>query len=185
LNSDQEFYLDCLNTAVNEADEIINDLLELSQVGRGKIEIKKINTVELITEIIDTYANSDDIKITMQDKFPIIKSETVLLRQIFQNLIANGIKFNNSSQKKIELGWKPVADNRIEFFIRDNGIGIASRHQKQIFRVFEKLHTKKEYEGSGIGLAIVKKAVNKLGGSIRVESKPGKGSIFIIIIPKE
>jgi light-regulated signal transduction histidine kinase (bacteriophytochrome) len=72
---------------------------------------------------------------------------------------------------------------RYEFLVHDNGIGIAPRYHEQIFRVFERLHTSKEYEGAGIGLAIVKKAASKLGGSVRVESKLGEGSTFFVTLP--
>jgi light-regulated signal transduction histidine kinase (bacteriophytochrome) len=69
--------------------------------------------------------------------------------------------------------------------VRDNGIGIDPRHHDQIFRVFQRLHTRREYEGTGLGLAIVKKAVNKLRGSVRLESKSGEGSTFFICLPKK
>jgi signal transduction histidine kinase len=116
--------------------------------------------------------------------WPTIQTEAVLLRQIFQNLILNGIKFNQSSPKVIELGWLPAGEDKFDLVVRDNGIGIAERHQEQIFRVFQRLHTSQEYEGTGIGLAIVEKAAKKLGGLVRIESSSGQGSTFFITLPK-
>jgi signal transduction histidine kinase len=120
----------------------------------------------------------------MRDDWPTLEIEVVLLRQIFQNLINNAVKFNTSSPKQIELGWQPAEKNGHEFFVRDNGIGIAPSYQEKIFRVFERLHTREEFEGTGIGLAIVRKALTKLGGSVRVESTPGEGSTFFVTLPK-
>jgi signal transduction histidine kinase len=126
----------------------------------------------------------------MADDWPTIVVEPVLLGRILQNLIGNAVKFNTSPHKRVELGWRPVARSEAghsaggyEFFVRDNGIGIAPRYHEQIFRMFERLHTSEEYEGTGIGLAIVKKAASKLGGSVRVESKVGEGSTFFVTLP--
>lgn len=93
------------------------------------------------------------------------------------------MKFNHSPKKIIELGWHKLTNNAYEYFVRDNGIGIAPQYVEQIFRVFERLHTQEEFEGTGIGLAIVKKALSKLQGSVRVQSNEGQGSIFFITLP--
>ncbi|MGD9326955.1 MAG: ATP-binding protein, partial [Desulfobacterales bacterium] len=116
--------------------------------------------------------------------WPSIETRPIFLRQIFQNLIINAIKFNRSSDKRIEIDWRPVEQEGYEFCVRDNGIGIETRYHEQIFRVFQRLHTRDEYEGTGIGLAIVKKATTKLQGSISIKSEFGKGSSFIVTLPK-
>ena len=103
---------------------------------------------------------------------------------LFQNLIGNAAKFNVSSVKRVELSWREPDAEHWEFTVRDNGIGIEPRFQEQIFRVFERLHTTEEYEGTGIGLAIVRKAVNRLRGTIHVDSTPGEGSAFSVTLPK-
>ena len=99
-------------------------------------------------------------------------------------MIKNWVKFNHSPRKRIEIGWRPFKEGAYELFVRDNGIGIEPRYHEQIFGVFQRLHTRKEYDGTGLGLAIVKKATGKLHGSVRIESEPGKGSTFYIVIPK-
>jgi signal transduction histidine kinase len=106
-----------------------------------------------------------------------------LLRQILMELIKNGFKFNRARVKRVEVGWKKAADNRIEIFVRDNGIGIAPLYHEQIFHIFKRLHTDREFKGTGIGLAIVKRAVQKIGGSLWVDSQPGEGSTFYFNLP--
>jgi signal transduction histidine kinase len=124
--------------------------------------------------------------VIIQDDWPSIQAIPTLLRQIFENLIRNAVKFNRSPRKRIEVGWQPGGNGRIELFVRDNGIGIDPRHYEQIFRVFQRLHTRDEYGGTGLGLAIVKKAASKLRGTVRVESKVGEGSTFFVslLMPK-
>jgi len=115
---------------------------------------------------------------------PFADAEPTLLTQIFEELIENAIKFNNSECKRVEIGWKPKGGNHCELFIRDNGIGIEPRHYEQVFNIFHRLHSRLDYTGTGIGLAIVKKATFKLHGSVRVESKPSEGSTFFVRLPK-
>ncbi|MEJ2731740.1 MAG: ATP-binding protein, partial [Deltaproteobacteria bacterium] len=105
-------------------------------------------------------------------------------RQILFDLISNGFKFNRSDIRRVEVGWQQATGNGIEIFVRDNGIGIDPEYQKQIFDIFKQLHTKSEYDGTGVGLAIVKRAVQKIGGKLRVESAVGEGSTFYINLPK-
>jgi signal transduction histidine kinase len=119
----------------------------------------------------------------MGNDWPTIYTEPTLLRQIFVHLIRNAIKFNHSPRKRVELGWLPIGNEHYELFVRDNGIGLEPRYQEQIFHVFERLHTHKEYEGTGVGLAICKKIVQRHGGRIWVDSEPGKGSTFYFTIP--
>jgi signal transduction histidine kinase len=184
LDGDQKAYLDGLNRAVREAEELVGDLLELSRVGQRSALMETVDVGALLQALIASFDLPAEVEILMGDDWPTIDVEPVLLRQIFQNLIDNAVKFNHSPCKCVELGWQPVEDEQYELFVRDNGIGIASRYQEQIFRVFERLHTKEEYEGTGIGLAIVKKAVGRLSGSVRVESKPGEGSTFFVTLPE-
>ena len=180
LDGDQKIYLEGLKCAVNEANTMVEALLNFSRMDQRDVYRERIDIGVFLKQLIKSFFLPLHVRIVMKDDWPTINAEDVLLRQIFQNLIDNGIKYNNSSQKCIELGWQPLEEGRNEYFVRDNGIGIQAMHHEQIFRIFERLHNKEEYDGSGIGLAIVKKAVDKLGGSIRIESKPEEGSTFFI-----
>jgi light-regulated signal transduction histidine kinase (bacteriophytochrome) len=105
------------------------------------------------------------------------------LVQLFQNLIGNALKFKGADAPRIHVSAAEKAD-AWEFAVRDNGIGIDPQYFERIFMVFQRLHSKGEYSGTGIGLAICKKVVDRHGGSIRVESRPGEGSTFLFTLPK-
>ena len=183
LDGDQKQYLDGLGHAAVEADTLVGDLLAYSRIDSSSILVETIDMGAFLRQVIDAFSLPPDIDIVIMENWPAIDTESVIIRQIFQNLIDNAIKFNNSSRKRIEIGWRPLGHQHYEFFVRDNGIGIEPRYHEQIFRVFERLHTKEGYEGTGIGLAIVDKAARKMGGGVRVESKPGEGSTFFVTLP--
>jgi len=184
LDGDQKVYLDGLNKAVRQGEELVDALLYLSRVGTRGDTIEPIDIGIFFQELIASLNLPEDAEVVMGSDWPTIDADWILLRQIFQNLITNAVKFNPSSRKLVEIGWRPVGEERYELFVRDNGIGIEADYLEQIFRVFRRLHTSEEYEGTGIGLAIVKKAVSRLHGSIRVESTPGEGSTFFVVLPK-
>jgi len=184
LDGDQKGYLDGLKRAVRQGEELVGDLLEFSRVGRQSVPTEPIDIGMFLKKLIVSLDLSADVEVLMRNDWPTIDADPSLLWQVFQDLISNGIKFNHSPHKRIEIGWLPVGDNYYEVFVRDNGIGIEPRYHEQIFGVFQRLHTREEYPGTGLGLAIVKKASSKLHGSVRVESKSGKGSTFFVALPK-
>jgi two-component system sensor kinase FixL len=184
LGDDQKTYLNSLNRAVHQGEELVNDLLEFSRVGAESHPADDIELGAFFRELVSCLDLPPDVDVIIQDDWPSIKAIPTLLRQIFENLIRNAIKFNRSPRKRIQVGWQPGENGRIELFVRDNGIGIDPRHYEQIFRVFQRLHTRDEYAGTGLGLAIVKKAASKLRGTVRVESKVGEGSTFFVSLLK-
>lgn len=114
---------------------------------------------------------------------PELDADPVQLGQLFQNLIGNALKFSGAAPVRIEIGavWR---EGMWEFVVRDNGIGIAAADLERIFVIFQRLHTRQEYHGSGIGLAVCKRIVERHGGRIWVESQPGKGSSFYFTLPE-
>jgi signal transduction histidine kinase len=184
LDGDQKIYLSGLTNAVTEADTLVSDLLELSRVGHTDVLLQSINVGTILSDLIESLVISEKVTVKMESNWPEITVQLTLFRQILQNLISNAAKFNHNKQKTIQLGWSEVDEVFYEFFVRDNGIGIESRFHERIFKAFDRLHTKDEYEGTGIGLAIVKKAVLHLQGTLRLESQPNKGSTFYFTIPK-
>ena len=185
LETDQETYLDGLNLAVQQGEELVGDLLEFSRVGKRKGPAEPINMAVFFQELIGSIDLPKNIEMIIADDLPTVRLGRTLLRQVFQDLIKNAVKFNNALTKQVEIGWVPAGDDAYEFFVKDNGIGIDPHYHEQIFAMFHRLHTRKEYEGTGLGLAIVKKAANKLYGSVRLESEAGKGSTFFVSLPKK
>ena len=184
LTGEQKDYLMGMKRAITQGDAMINDLLRFSRLNYVPPEKEAIDMPGLVREISAMIGLAPDVKIDIQPQWPEFSADRNLLKQILQNLIVNGIKFNVRSPKRIEIGWREARDNRIEIFVRDNGIGIDSHYHEKIFRIFQRLHTSREYEGTGIGLAIVQKAAQKLGGEVRLESAPETGSTFYVNFPR-
>jgi light-regulated signal transduction histidine kinase (bacteriophytochrome) len=164
---------------------LINDLLEFSRIGmRGKpLELTDANAAldsarRNLTALID-----ESHALITNDKLPSIRADTSQLIVIFQNLIANAIKFCNEARPQVHVSAR---DERREtvFSVRDNGIGIDIQYADKIFLIFQRLHTRQEYPGTGIGLALCKRIVERHGGKIWFESEPGKGSTFFFSISK-
>jgi len=185
LEREPRKYVEGLKKALGEAERLIEDLLGFSRIGRAPLEPDPINLSDLLKEVKSMLRLPSDVEMIVADNWPVVTADRTLLMQIFQNLISNAAKFNKSPKKCIELGWQNGQEDRIEIFVRDNGIGIEPRYAEQIFRVFQRLHTQQAYEGTGIGLAVVKKAAVHLGGKVRLESAPGKGSTFFVEIPRQ
>ena len=114
---------------------------------------------------------------------PVARVNNLQMTQLFQNLIGNALKYNRSAQPQIEIGYEEKC-NHWQFFVKDNGIGIDPKFYDRIFIIFQRLHTKNQFSGTGIGLAICKKIVEKHEGKIWVDSTPGQGSTFYFTIKK-
>jgi PAS domain S-box-containing protein len=180
---EQQEFLSGITTAVCEAEELVSDLLELARLNVQDSSPQLYDSGEVIQSVLRVLNVEENVHIQTPTEWPTVLGHGHLLRQIFQNLIANVVKFNRSSPKRIEVNWRKEKNGFVRFSISDNGIGILPQYQDKIFQIFERLHTTREYEGTGIGLALVKKSVSKLGGEIRVESEIGKGSIFSFTVP--
>lgn len=183
VSSEQSEYLTGITTAVYEAEELVSDLLELSRLNIKDFVPQICHVGNIIAKTLFLLNFEKDVEIHQPAEWPTVLGHEHLLKQIFQNLLANGVKFNHSSPKVLTMNWRQEPHGMITFTVEDNGIGVSEPYQDKIFQVFERLHTNREYEGTGIGLAIVKNAVSRLGGEIRVKSELGKGSIFSFTVP--
>lgn len=161
---------------------LIHSLLEYSRVNKIRpYEIIKLNhLVDHVLLDLKNLIQDTNTKIKV-DKLPDIYGDSLLITQLFQNLISNSIKFKNSPNPEIYITGKKIDDEYL-FSIKDNGIGISKEYSDKIFVIFQRLHTKDKYPGTGIGLAICKKIVEQHGGKIWLESKLGEGTTFYFTI---
>jgi len=179
-------YILRMHSASLRMTELIDDLLLISRVGRTDINIEFFDMNAIISEIIDdnkSMLNDKNGKI-IAGELPSIQTQKVWVKQIFANLVNNGLKFNESSNPTVWIECEEKEDHYL-FSVKDNGIGIEKKYNEKIFKMFQRLHTSEEYPGTGAGLTLVKKVLESFGGSIRLESKVGKGTVFYITIPIE
>jgi light-regulated signal transduction histidine kinase (bacteriophytochrome) len=185
LDQDAEEFIGYAVDGANRMQRLINDLLAYSRVGtRGK-PFKPADANVIFRGGRDNLAKAieESGAVITQDPLPMVIADEVQLMQVFQNLIANAIKFRGPEAPQIHVAAARQGPEWA-FTIKDNGIGIAPEHQERIFSIFQRLHHRSEYPGTGIGLAICKKIVERHGGRIWVESQPGKGSTFYFSIPE-
>jgi len=184
LGGEQKRYLEGLKAAAGQGQQLIDDLLAYSRIGRVLVKTEKVDMPAMINEVKSFLNLSSDIDLIVQNDWPLLETDTLLPTQILKNLVANAVKFNHNAPRRVNIGWNQSEKNGcIELFVRDNGIAIDPRYQRQVFGIFQRLHTAKEYDGTGIDLAIVKKAASELGGVVRLESTPGEGSTFYVELP--
>jgi PAS domain S-box-containing protein len=184
LSGEQQTYLEGLKKAVSQGDALIRDLLNFARIGQTREKPEAINLERLVDEVCETLDLGDDAKVFVPSGCPPLTADRMLLKLVLINLVGNGLKFNNSGVKRVEVQGRALPAMRVELRVIDNGIGIEDAYREQIFRVFQRLHADSEYEGTGIGLAIAKKAVAHMGGSLRLESCPEEGSTFIVNLPE-
>ncbi len=183
LDEKAQKYIDYAVDGAKRMQTLINDLLDYSRIGtRGKkfTEVDCQDVVDRALEIMRENVTQCEAVISVGEMPEVIGDENQLV-QVFQNLIGNALKYRSGrkplvtiSAKKKDLYW--------EFRVEDNGIGIASQYHERIFTIFQRLHGRTEYSGSGIGLSIVKKIIERHNGRIRVESEEGKGAAFIFTL---
>jgi len=177
-------YLERLKSASTRMGELVNDLLTLSQISMGEIDRTEFDLDELAIQIFDElliHESSRSIKMTV-DKAVKVCADRKLVRVILDNLIGNAWKYTSKTPEAlIQLGSRNE-DGRVTYFISDNGAGFDMRYAEKLFAPFQRLHSENDFEGNGIGLATVQRIINRHGGQIRAESKPGEGATFFFTL---
>ena len=162
---------------------LINDLLTYSRVGRRGKEPQPTDSGVVLERALQNLklAIEDNEGSVTYDPLPIVMADDRQLEQLFQNLVGNAIKYHAEEPPRVHIS-AGFSDGWWRFAVKDNGIGIEPQYQERIFQMFQRLHTRKEYSGTGIGLAVCTRIVERHGGRIWVESEPGKGSTFMFTL---
>jgi light-regulated signal transduction histidine kinase (bacteriophytochrome) len=184
LDEDANEFIGFAVDGAKRLDAMINDILVYSRVAKKERILTPVNlNVVLEQAYLNLKAAIEETEAELtHDPLPTLLLDEQLMIQLFQNLIGNAIKYRSEKTPQIHISAKKDLDQYV-FTVQDNGIGISPQHLERIFTIFKRLHTKQEYEGTGIGLSIAQKIVQQHGGKIWAESKPGEGSIFYFSIP--
>lgn len=187
ISSEGKDYLDSVASATTRMKALINDLLMLSRVSRSSesstpVPVGKV--IDNLREDMEFTIRQRNAAIIVEGELPTIVGNETHLKIVLSNLVANALKFNTSPAPRVEIGFRNEENNYYLFYVKDNGIGIEKEFLERIFVIFERLHRREDYEGTGAGLAIVKKIIELQKGKIWAESEPGKGSVFYFTIPK-
>jgi PAS domain S-box-containing protein len=186
LDADAREFMAYIVDGAMRMKQLIEDLLAYSRVGTKGKDFRPVEVEKPVRRAITNLkaAIEESGASVTYDPLPTLPADEMQLAQLFQNLMGNALKFRSASVPRIHIEVSEKPDH-FEFAVRDNGIGIEPQYFERIFMVFQRLHNKGEYPGTGIGLAICKKVVERHGGHIRVESRPGEGSAFIFTLPKQ
>ncbi|NCO67468.1 MAG: hypothetical protein COY75_06180 [Nitrospirae bacterium CG_4_10_14_0_8_um_filter_41_23] len=177
-------YLKRISDGINRMSILIDDILALSRAGRTELQLRPVEFGAIINTVLKDFREeiaSRGISIKIGE-VPAMNCDLILMQTVFSNLISNAIKFTQGKERpEIEIGFDEEKDTT---FVKDNGIGFDMQYHDKIFHVFQRLHLPEEYEGTGIGLAIVKRIIDRHHGKVWAESEPGKGTTFFIKLPK-
>jgi PAS domain S-box-containing protein len=185
LDDDADEFIGFAVDGVTRMQELINDLLAYSRVGAGRGERVPVALEGLLERVLHGLrpAIEEADAVVTSGPLPTVHGDPVQLGQLLQNLIANAVKFRGQSAPRVHVSArKGEGEGRWIFAVQDNGIGIAPEFADRIFVIFQRLHGRAEYPGTGIGLAICRKIVEGHGGTIHVESEPGEGSTFVFTL---
>ncbi len=171
-------------------ESLIESLLKFSRLGRQELKMNSIDLNSLLRNVAELFGMNpqwENCTIRIPRALPTVFCDRVLIEEIFTNLISNAFKYNNQPEKWAEVSWIESSQHNhtsVNFYIRDNGIGIREKHLDSVFRIFKRLHASSKYGGgTGAGLTIVKKIIERHGGEIKVESIFGEGSTFWFALP--
>ncbi|HEY3863512.1 MAG TPA: ATP-binding protein [Verrucomicrobiae bacterium] len=180
LDANGRKYLSRIAGSAERMDKLIRDVLNYSRVVSSELALEMVDVESLLRGIVETYPMfaPDKADVELEGPFPPVLGNEAILTQIFSNLMGNGVKFVPPGVKPRLRVWSESKPSVVRLFVQDNGIGIAADQQERIFGIFQKVH--KSFDGTGIGLAIVKKAVERIGGKVCLESELAKGSTFWI-----
>ncbi|MBA3678071.1 MAG: hypothetical protein H0W74_11835 [Sphingosinicella sp.] len=180
LDSDADEFIAFAVDGAVRMQRLIQDLLAYSRVGTNQMEVTLVSSEEALSIALSNLSGAieDSGALVTRDPLPNVRADETQLVQLFQNLIGNGIKYRGADTPNVHVSAVRRHD-RWEFSVEDNGLGIEEQYHERIFGMFQRLHNRNEFSGTGIGLAICRKIVERNGGELSVTSQPGKGSTFL------
>lgn len=191
LDATGKDYLEEIRKGATKMNALIEDLLTLSRISRIKNPYEMVDVRKLIDSVLDRIKfdiQQNRVEIVLPDQLPNICCDRIKMAEVFLNLVNNAIKFSSKEPQgdhpRVEIGYTAQGIDHV-FFVKDNGIGIDPKYHEQIFGIFKRLHTDKEYEGTGAGLSIMKRIIDDHGGKVWIESQLGQGAKFCFTIPRD
>lgn len=185
-DDDTRYLLDGIQKNARRMAQLIDDLLQFSRITRSSIVSEEVNLEDMFRAVFDeqkTLHPDRAIEFTIR-KLPLVRGDAAMLRQVVENLVSNAIKYSRVQDvSRLEIGGCEE-DNEVTVYVKDNGVGFDMRYAGKLFQVFQRLHSDKEFEGTGVGLAIVQRIINRHRGRIWAEAEPGKGATFFFTLPK-
>jgi len=181
----REYLLKLANAAVRMK-RLIDDLLTLSRASRESRRRTQVDVGRLVRDVVERMSSTVEGRgatVEVEDGLPDVLADPPRVEEVFANLLGNALKFNESKRPSVKIGVRALEGGMAAFYVQDNGIGIDPQYHERIFDIFQRLHRREEYEGTGAGLAIVKRVVETLGGRTWVESELGAGATFLFTLP--
>ncbi len=181
LDPDMRRYLDTISDSARQMGALIDDLLAFSRLGRKPVERTEVDMHALVERVVDEVGGGSRVSV---GPLPAVHADPVLLRQVWVNLLSNALKYSapRGDAARIEVSGERM-DGVTRYRVRDNGVGFDMRYADKLFGVFQRLHSQEEFEGTGVGLAIVRRIVTRHGGTIGAEAEPGRGATFTFELP--
>ena len=184
LDSDADEFISFAVDGASRMQRLIRDLLAYSRVGTIEMDLLDTSSEEALQQALINLRGAIEEKgaLVTHDPLPTVLADETQLIQLFQNLVGNAIKYENPGVPRVHISAAKNGGKKWMFSVKDNGLGIDPQYFEKIFGMFQRLHKREEFAGTGIGLAICRKIVERHGGSISVESQPGQGSIFRFVL---
>jgi len=182
-------YLSTIGNSARHMSQLIDGLLAFSRLGRSAVNLTPVDFTLLVEAVVGQLGHDTEGRVVdwvVAPDLPVVQGDALLLREVWANLLGNAYKYTRPRERtRIEVGWSVDPVVGYTFFVRDNGVGFDTKYAQKLFGVFQRLHRASEFEGTGIGLALTRRIIERHGGSIWAESQLGEGSTFYFSLPFE